>query len=116
MTTSILNVTFDSADSGRVARFWAEATGWPLRRHDASPGHEEYSVGPPADNPAGGPRLYFVTVPEPKVVKNRVHLDLLPADGSQEQEEARLIALGATVAEAQVPGAGWVLMADPEGN
>jgi predicted enzyme related to lactoylglutathione lyase len=116
MTTTILNVTFDCTDAGRVARFWAEASGWPLRQQDPSPGHEEYSVGPPADGRQSGPRLYFVTVPEPRIVKNRIHLDLLPAGGSQQDEIARLVELGATVAESQVPGAGWVVMADPEGN
>jgi len=117
MTTTILNVTFDCTDAGRIARFWAEATGWPLQRQDSVPGHEEYSVGPPADSHQGRPRLYFVTVPEPKTAKNRVHLDLLPAGGGSQQDEiARLVKLGATVAGSQVAGAGWVVMADPEGN
>lgn len=116
MTTTILNVTFDCTDASRVARFWSEASGWPLQQQDSSPGHEEYSVGPSADSRESGPRFYFVTVPEPKTAKNRLHLDLLPASGSQEQEIARLVKLGATVAESRVPGAGWVVMADPEGN
>ena len=116
MTTTILNITFDCTDASRVARFWAEASGWPLRQQHAEPGHEEFSVGPPAGSHELGPRLYFTTVPEPKAAKNRVHLDLLPASGNQQDEIARLVRLGATVAGSQVPGAGWVVMADPEGN
>jgi hypothetical protein len=41
--------------------------------------------------------LYFVGVPEPKAVKNRLHLDIVPDGMSQEQEMARLGSLGASV-------------------
>src|SRR6266699_2741963 len=61
-----------------------------------------------------GTRLYFVTVPEPKTTKNRVHLDVIPRDRSQEQEIARLVGLGAAVSVGQPPGAAWVVLADPE--
>jgi len=112
MSSAILNITLDCADAGRVAAFWAEVTGWPLRQQRDEPGQAEYSAGPP---PGGSIRMYFVTVPEPKTVKNRVHLDLIPP-GDQQEEIARLVALGATVTGGQPPGAGWVVMADPEGN
>lgn len=64
------------------------------------------------------PRLVFVTVPEEKSIKNRVHLDLLPNDSSQGDEVARLLDLGAHIVDDRRrsdPG-GWVVMADPEGN
>ena len=112
MNSAILNITFDCADAGRVARFWAEVTGWPLQEQYQELGHEEYSAGPPSD---GSIRLYFVTVPEPKVVKNRVHLDVVPP-ADQQQEIARLVQLGASVTGEQPPDAGWVVMQDPEGN
>jgi len=112
MSSAVLNVTFDCADPGVVARFWASVTGWALHEEDLQPGHEEYSVGPPAE---GGARLYFVGVPEPKASKNRLHLDVIP-DGSQQQEIARLVKLGASVPDDQPAGAGWVILADPEGN
>jgi hypothetical protein len=53
-----------------------------------------------------------------KQVKNRVHLDLEPVEGSREEELARLLALGAReVADLRRPdGTGWVVLADPEGN
>jgi predicted enzyme related to lactoylglutathione lyase len=60
----------------------------------------------------------FVSVPENKVVKNRVHLDLIPVEGDQEAELERLLGLGARIVDDRrelIPG-GWVVMADPEGN
>jgi catechol 2,3-dioxygenase-like lactoylglutathione lyase family enzyme len=113
MTSAILNVTFDCSDSAAIAGFWAAVTGWPLHEEHLDPGHAEYSVGPPSD---GDIRLYFVTVPEPKNAKNRVHLDVVPRSISQAEEIRRLTALGAVVSDSQPPGAGWVVMADPEGN
>ncbi len=113
MPSAILNVTFDCSDARSVAGFWAAVTGWTLHEEYADPGHEEFSVGPP---PGDRTRLYFVTVAEPKITKNRVHLDVIPRDQSQEQEIARLTGLGATVLGGQPPDAGWVILADPEGN
>jgi hypothetical protein len=58
----------------------------------------------------------FVTVPEAKTVKNRLHLDIRPADGSHETEVERLIGLGARRADVGQGSAPWVVLADPEGN
>jgi predicted enzyme related to lactoylglutathione lyase len=62
--------------------------------------------------------VLFITVPDGKQVKNRVHLDLRPADRTREQEVARLLALGASqLADHRRPdGSGWITLADPEGN
>ncbi len=64
-----------------------------------------------------GPLLYFNQVPEAKTVKNRIHLCLRPTS-SREEEVERLLALGATlVTDHRKPdGAGWAVLADPEGN
>jgi catechol 2,3-dioxygenase-like lactoylglutathione lyase family enzyme len=113
MHATILNITVDCADAAAQAAFWAEVTGWPATQRDGTPGHIEYSVGPPG---GGTPRMYFTTVPEPKAGKNRVHLDLRPAGGEPRDELARLLRLGAVVAADQPPGAGWLILADPEGN
>jgi hypothetical protein len=64
----------------------------------------------------GRPRLYFVRVPETKTIKNRVHLDIMPADRTQEEEITRLTGLGARIVSDRRPEFGWVLLADPEGN
>jgi hypothetical protein len=75
-----------------------------------------------------GPRLFFQKVPEGKTAKNRVHLDVRAAPGLQgdermtvlETEHDRLVALGASRLERHEPAppmsAGFIVMADPEGN
>jgi predicted enzyme related to lactoylglutathione lyase len=113
MHATILNITFDCADAGAQAAFWAAVTGWAASREDSAPGHVEYCVAPPE---GGLPRLYFNPVPEPKAAKNRVHLDLVPPDGEPRDELARLLGLGAVIARRQPPGVGWIVFADPEGN
>jgi len=110
---AILNITLDCADARAQASFWAAALGWIAQEQDDEPGHVEYLVASPA---GGFPRLYFTTVPEPKIAKNRLHLDLIPPDDDPQLELARLLGLGATVADNQPPGAGWLILADPEGN
>lgn len=66
----------------------------------------------------GSQRLLFIRVPDAKQVKNRVHLDLKPAEDTRDRELKRLLALGAReVADRRMPdGTGWVVLADPEGN
>jgi predicted enzyme related to lactoylglutathione lyase len=113
MHPTILNITFDCADAGAQAAFWAAVTGWAAEQRDSTPGHVEYRVGPPDGS---SPRLYFTTVPERKAAKNRVHLDLLPPDGEPRDELARLVSLGAVIAADQPAGASWIVLADPEGN
>ncbi|MEV0981222.1 VOC family protein [Streptomyces sp. NPDC049915] len=64
-----------------------------------------------------GRRLLFQRVPEPKTVKNRLHLDLHPGEGRRADEVERLKGLGASVLrEVKEPSGQWVVMADPEGN
>lgn len=114
MAVSILNVTFDCSDAASIARFWSEATTWPCSKEEM-PGNPYWVV---AASPHASPRLVFVDVPETKSVKNRVHLDLVPAGASQDQEVARIVSLGARIVDDRrdaTPG-GWVVMADPEGN
>jgi len=62
--------------------------------------------------------LLFIPVPEPKSVKNRIHLDVVPTDRTRDEEVDRLLGLGATrVADhRENDGSGWVVLADPEGN
>jgi Glyoxalase-like domain len=94
-----IQVTFDCAEPVRVARFWSEVLGY-----DAGPFDEEGAWAACSDPAGVGPRLYFQRVPEGKVVKNRVHLDVRTATGLEgeerlavlEAEAARLEALGAT--------------------
>jgi hypothetical protein len=57
-------------------------------------------------------------VPEGKVVKNRVHLDLIPTERTRDEEVTRLLGIGATLFEdhREPDGTGWVVLTDPEGN
>lgn len=133
-------VTFDCADPDRMARFWAAALGYKIP--GPPPGFETWdafleSIGVPegerdrasaAEDPDGkGPRLYFQRVPEGKVAKNRVHLDLRIGGGPQvplDQRKARidadvdrLVGLGATVVgPVEEFGQYCVVLCDPEGN
>ena len=112
MSSILLNITFDCADPRAQARFWAQVTGWPVT-DESHAGVAEFAVGT-ADE--GRPRMYFVRVPEGKTVKNRVHLDVVPTDRTQDEEILRLTGLGAAVFSDRRPEFGWVILADPEGN
>jgi predicted enzyme related to lactoylglutathione lyase len=111
MTSVVRHVTIDCADAYALASFWAEVVGGSLAQDDA-PGDPEASVTAP------GAALLFIEVPEPKSVKNRVHLDLQPQDRTRDAEVERLLAAGATlVGDHRDPdGTGWATLADPEGN
>ena len=104
-------VTFDCADHRLVARFWAQALRWEATNFDRSS-----IVARP-----GVRHLYleFVTVPEPKTIKNRVHLGTTEA-GDLDTEIARLVELGATFAweEEFEDDSRYrnVVLRDPEGN
>jgi len=62
--------------------------------------------------------LLFLKVPEPKSVKNRMHLCLRPTDRDREAEVERILGLGATMVDDRREGLerGWAVLADPEGN
>jgi hypothetical protein len=129
----------DCADPARLARFWAVALGYQeqpppdafdswedaLRAWDVP--EDQWNSRSAVIDPDGvGPRLFFQQVPEDKVVKNRVHLDINAATGISDHDErvaairtevARLTDEGAsTVQEMEERGEFWVVMQDPEGN
>jgi predicted enzyme related to lactoylglutathione lyase len=112
MALGIDTLTFDCADPMRVATFWAEALGFEV---EAGTGDADDGVF--VLDPTGETRgLFFQPVPEPKVVKNRVHLDVRPT-ASMAAEVERVQALGASVVRrVDVEGSFWTLMLDPEGN
>ncbi|MDH6546606.1 VOC family protein [Streptomyces sp. SAI-041] len=136
-TIKQFQVTFDSAEPERVARFWCEVLGYVMPPPAGFATWEEYNGSlPPADqgawaaclDPSGvGPRLFFQRVPEGKVVKNRVHLDVRVGTGLVGEERlatleadcARLVALGA-VRERLLPAddenESCIVMRDVEDN
>jgi predicted enzyme related to lactoylglutathione lyase len=111
MTARVRHVTIDCADAYRLATFWADVLGGSLAEDD-HPGDPEAVVD------ADSVSLLFVTVPEAKAVKNRVHLDVQPVDVTRDEEVERLLARGAALVadHRRSDGSGWVTLADPEGN
>lgn len=107
------HVTVDCADPYRLATFWSQVTGWPVSAED-QPGDPEVLV----EAPTPVPGLLFLSVPEGKTVKNRIHFDWMPTERSRDEEVARVIGLGATLHEDHrvADGRGWVTLLDPEGN
>ena len=110
MSISVLAISFDAHDAALLALFWAQA----LHRTVNDSATEEFaSIAADTDSRLGA-MLMFHTVPEGKAVKNRLHLDLRPAD--QPAEVARLEALGARQVSIGQGDVSWVVMADPDGN
>ncbi len=113
---SLQCITVDAIDPQALAEFWAEALGWSIGR-DVN--ENEVWIERELDDPrqTGFPDILFLKNPDAKKVKNRLHLDLRPAD--QAAEVARLETLGAKqidIGQSAEPTCTWVVMADPEGN
>ena len=111
MGSRLTEICLDVNDLERLAAFWSAVLGVPAERgQDGGDAYAALTVGP-------GLVLLLVVVPEPKTVKDRLHLDLSPVGCDRDEEVARLEALGATRADVgQGPDASWVVLADPEGN
>lgn len=111
MPSSVLHVSVDCADPYKLCQFWSEVTGKPIPDTGA-PGDDEVGIAL-----EGGIDLLFLKVPEPKTVKNRLHVCLQP-DTARDDEVERILGLGATlVNDLRNPdGTGWAVLADPEGN
>lgn len=112
MAIRIQCLCIDTPDPGKIAGFWEAALGW-RRTFDRD---DQVCLEPPEGSPEDGivPDLLFLRVPESKASKNRLHLDLRPAD--QSAEVARLEALGARRVSVGQGDVSWVVMADPDGN
>jgi predicted enzyme related to lactoylglutathione lyase len=111
MSVSLLAVTVDCADAGKLAGFWSQVL---ERAIDPEPTAEFASIGL-QDGGAPGATWMFHAVPEGKVAKNRIHIDFVTPDLSSEVE--RILTLGAThLADVEEGGYRWSTLADPEGN
>ena len=103
-------LVFDTRDPMVEAIFWAGALGFDL---DPDSDRTDAHISDPSARTSGA---FFQLVPEPKVVKNRVHLDLRPTTTMAEEVE-RLRGLGAVPIRYVDEGHGsWTVMGDPEGN
>lgn len=140
MATKV-QIVFDCADPTAQADFWREALHYVTPKPPAPHAtwddflraqgvpEESWNDANAAEDPdGGGPRLFFQKVPEPKVAKNRMHLDLNVGGGASvpleerrrrvDAEATRLKELGATDERGAMEKRGeyWVRMNDPEGN
>jgi hypothetical protein len=134
-------VAVDCADPHALADWWADALGWTVEPSDEEfirkmidEGHateedtttyngalvwkEAAAISHPDDPPHGHRRrILFQRVPEPKTVKNRVHLDIWVGADNVQAELDRLVAKGAMFLHRGRQGPhSWVTIADPEGN
>jgi catechol 2,3-dioxygenase-like lactoylglutathione lyase family enzyme len=145
MPATRIQIVIDCADADRMVEFWSAATGFvpedvdgfvrglvdaghapaelTVERPDGKLRWKGYgSLRHPDDDVdergiGTGRRILFQEVPEPKTVKDRIHLDLLVGAEQREAEVERLVGLGATVlAEVEEHGTHHTTMADPEGN
>ncbi len=97
----------DAHDPSALAHWWAEVLGYPVLYES----DREVIIG---QSPDRYPGIVFVPVPDEKITKNRLHIDLDPDDYAN--EVARLIGLGATEVDVGQGAAAWTVLADPEGN
>jgi len=131
-------VTVDCSAPHDLADWWAETLGWQVEPSDealirslVAAGHAReadttthggvlvWRTGQAIRHPgdAGAPRVLFQLVPEPKAVKNRLHLDVRVGEDDPEAVVARLVARGAAELHRGRQGPHtWVTLADPEGN
>ena len=107
-------LVIDANDPVGLAGFWSRVLDYPIIEQD-----EHYAEIKAPD----GPSIVFVEVPEPKTVKDRIHIDVNATDRDQMDEVARIKELGATDVDVgqheREPGqhdVTWVVLADPEGN
>ncbi len=101
-------IALDVNDHDRMTAFWAAVL--QAEPFDVEDGFASLPLG-------GDLTLDLIRVPEPKTVKDRLHLDLVAVGRSQAEEVERVLALGAVRADVgQAADAGWVVLADPEGN
>src|SRR3954470_12838996 len=130
-------VAIDCSSPHELADWWAEGLGWTVEAQDeafirrmveAGDAAEEettrhlgalvWRTGPAITSPEPGrPRVLFQSVPEPKTVKNRLHLDVRVGADRRDAEVGRLVAAGAReLYRASQGPQEWVTLADPEGN
>ncbi|GAA0915289.1 VOC family protein [Virgisporangium aurantiacum] len=112
-------IVLDCRGAAALARFWEVALGWRIRPYDDAEVARLAALGltpetdpmVAVDSPDGSLTFFLQQVPESKVVKNRVHVDVRLRDRAHLEQ---LLALGATVLSEHDDG--LRVMADPEGN
>jgi predicted enzyme related to lactoylglutathione lyase len=110
MSTRLMSLCLDANDPERLARFWAATLSWEIDDADA----DAIGLTPSDGTPFA---ILFEPVPEAKVGKNRIHLDVVAESADHQLAMVdRLIALGASRINIGQGDVDWTVMADPEGN
>jgi predicted enzyme related to lactoylglutathione lyase len=115
MATRLVQIAMNARDDSALGRFWAQALGWSMSSE--GPGvtnlePEGFTYPDPA-----AICIDILAVPEPKTVKNRVHIDLATTSAAHQADlVARMKDLGATPADVGQGDVPWTVLADPEGN
>jgi hypothetical protein len=124
VTSCLSDIIVDSREPATLAKWWAETLGYSiLRQSDEGwvaigpwasesdrPDENSYRRGPQP------PAIVFVPVADPRLVKNRVHLDIWPVDRTRDEEVAALLNRGAALADVGQGDTPWKVLTDPEGN
>ena len=110
MGAVLRELIIDCNDARLVADFWAATLGWKVQANDGVLWMSESGA------PFPDFLLVFVTVPEKKTGKNRLHIDVNPVGCERDEEVERLLGLGATRVDVGQGEQPWVVLADPEGN
>ncbi len=115
MATRLVQINMKALDDSALGRFWAEVLGWGI--DSEAPGVTNLEpVGFSYPDPSAV-CIDLIAHPEPKTVKNRVHLDLATTSAAHQAELIeRLTGLGATPADIGQGDVPFTVMADPEGN
>jgi hypothetical protein len=103
-------IVVDCRDPIALADFWMDVLDWHVVDTDDDGAVE---IGPKDQKHLS---LLFQPVPEPKAVKNRLHLDLRPIGCDQRQELERLLGCGARRTDVGQGDETWIVLADPEDN
>jgi hypothetical protein len=111
MGSLLREIVFDCADPSAVSAFWGEVLGWEVHSEG-----EWYWMNAPGADETKDLAVVFLPVPEAKIVKNRVHIDVSPVGCNQADELVRLLALGAVQIDVGQGTRPWVVLADPEGS
>ena len=115
MALRLVQIAMNARDDSAVGRFWAEALGWGVSSEEPGVTNLEPHGFVYPDPVAVC--IDVIRVPEPKTVKNRVHIDLATTSAAHQADlVARLRDLGATPADVGQGDVPWTVLADPEGN
>jgi len=103
------DLSLDARDHQALADWWCRCLGYVRHEPAGEPCRDPAGPVPIVDPEGAGPLIWVAPVPEPKTVKNRMHLDVV---GRTDE----LVAAGARLVRARGDDLRWDVLTDPEGN